>query len=220
VQHGSHGPYQGEPGGDSPGGDSPGAGRHGADGSAAEGSAAGGSAAGGSAAGGSAAGGSAAGGLAAGTLEVLRGRWRLERRLTDRASGCRGTFTGVASVLGVGVGVGGTIRYAERGELRFAGHRGPASRDLLLASRRDGAVEVRFADGRPFYRLDLCAGSWHAEHVCGSDLYTVAWQVLGADLLSETWTARGPTKDYELATTLTRLGEDAAPGEPRRARRR
>jgi hypothetical protein len=153
--------------------------------------------------------------LAAGTLGFLRGCWHLERRLTDRTSGRRGAFTGVASF--DGADDGGTLRYAERGELRFADHRGPAGRDLLLASRPDGAVEVRFADGRPFYRLDLRAGSWHAEHVCGSDLYTVAWQVLGADLLRETWTARGPTKDFELATTLTRLRGDSAPAGPHRA---
>jgi Family of unknown function (DUF6314) len=151
-------------------------------------------------------------GLAVGTLGFLRGRWRLERSITDRRSGRRGTFAGVAWV-GGGDGAA-VLGYHERGELRFAGHRGPASRDLLLASCPDGAADVRFADGRPFYRLDLRAGTWHAEHLCGRDRYSVTWRVLGDDVLAETWTARGPAKDYELATTLTRLTEDAAPARP------
>jgi Family of unknown function (DUF6314) len=153
----------------------------------------------------------------AGTLAFLRGRWRLERSLADHVSGCSGTFAGVA--LFDDADEDGVLRYRELGELRLGDHRGPARRELLFAGRSDGTADVRFTDGRPFYRLDLRARTWHAEHVCGRDLYAVTWQVLDDDALAETWTARGPAKDYQLMTTLTRLDEDAAPARPHRSRR-
>ncbi len=98
------------------------------------------------------------------------------------------------------------LAYHERGELCFGRHRGPASRSLLYRPRPDGTAEVLFADGRPFYLLDLRSGCWEAEHPCGADHYLVTVRVLGADSLTEHWRARGPEKDYSMTTTLTRIG--------------
>ncbi len=148
------------------------------------------------------------------TQDFLRGSWRAERELADHRSGQAGSFLGLATFTAAGIDAGrgllveqGMLAYHERGELRFARHQGPASRSLLYRARTGGSSEVLFADGRPFYLLDLRRGYWQAEHPCGADRYLVTVRVLGADSLTEHWRARGPGKDYSMTTTLTRIGE-------------
>jgi len=153
-----------------------------------------------------------AGPLVPDALGFLHGRWRLERRLVDRVTGCSGTFAGTAQFapLGgtAGAGAGGNglaaLTYHEHGELRFRGHRGPASRSLIFRGRPDGTADVCFADGREFYRLDPRSGTWRGEHQCGADHYAVAGQVLGSGKFQERWLVRGPAKDYYIITTLVR----------------
>ncbi len=140
------------------------------------------------------------------TLAFLRGRWRLERRLDDHRSGVRGTFTGDAEFAATDDPA--VLRYEERGELRFGGHAGPARRTLLLRELPDGGADVRFADGREFYVLDLRSGMWTARHGCGADEYIVSYQVRAAGWLEECWQVAGPLKAYDSVTTLRRL--DAA----------
>jgi hypothetical protein len=137
------------------------------------------------------------------TLAFLRGRWRLERRLDDHRRGVRGTFTGDAEFAATDDPA--VLRYAERGELRFGGHNGPATRALVCIGRPGGAVDVRFADGRDFYRLDLGTGSCQAEHLCGRDRYAVTVRVLSEFLVEECWHVLGPQKAYDTVTTLHRL---------------
>jgi len=137
------------------------------------------------------------------TLAFLRGRWRLERRLDDHRSGVCGTFTGDAEFAATDDPA--VLRYEERGELRFGGHAGPAARSLVCLGRPGGVVDVRFADGREFYRLDLGTGSCQAEHHCGRDRYTVTFLVLSEFLVEEHWHVVGPLKAYDTVTTLRRL---------------
>lgn len=137
------------------------------------------------------------------TLAFLRGRWRLERWLDDHRSGVRGTFTGEAEFAATGDPA--RLRYDERGDLRLGGHAGPATRSLLCLRLPDGAVDVRFADGREFYRLDLGPGSCQAEHLCGRDRYTLTFRVLSPDLLEERWRVLGAQKAYDSVTALHRL---------------
>jgi hypothetical protein len=143
------------------------------------------------------------------TLAFLRGRWRVERRLEDHRSGVCGTFTGDAEFAPTDDPA--VLRYAERGELRFGGHNGPAARALVCIGLPGGAVDVRFADGREFYRLGLGPGSCQAEHLCGRDRYVVTVRVLSEFLVEEHWHVTGPRKSYETVTTLRRLGA-AGPG--------
>ena len=139
------------------------------------------------------------------TLAFLNGSWHLERHLTDYRRGMAGTFTGAAEF--APTGDPRLLRYAERGELRFGSHSGPAWRTLLCRGLPGGAVDVRFADGREFYRLDLASGRWRARHVCaGRDDYVVTFLVLSPDLLEERWRVLGPDKDYVSVTTLRRSG--------------
>lgn len=139
------------------------------------------------------------------TQDFLRGSWRADRELADHRSGQPGSFLGLAIFTAEGADAG-LLAYHERGELRFGQHHGPASRSLLYRPRPDGSAEVLFADGRPFYLLDLRTGYWQAEHPCGADHYLVTVHVLGADSLTEHWRAFGPEKDYSMTTRLTRIG--------------
>ena len=141
--------------------------------------------------------------LARGTLAFLRGAWSVERQLTDRRSGGRGRFTGRAEFLATADPA--VLRYSEHGELRLGDHRGPASRALLYRELPGGAADVRFADGRPFYRLDLCTGTCTVRHGCGQDRYLISHLVRAADWLEERWQVTGPRKAYDGVTTLRRL---------------
>jgi hypothetical protein len=143
-------------------------------------------------------------------LDFLRGRWRADRVLTDFRSGQQGSFAGVAAfTVHLASAAGPALAYLEQGELSFGGHHGPASRRLLYLPAGDGAAAVLFADGRPFYRLDLRSGACQAEHPCGPDSYLVTVRVLGPDAYLESWRASGPGKDYEMTTTLARIGPAA-----------
>ena len=143
------------------------------------------------------------------TLAFLHGRWRLERRLDDHRSGVRGTFAGEAEFAVTDDPA--VLCYEERGELRFGMHAGPARRALLLRGLPDGAADVRFADGREFYVLDLRPGRWTARHGCGEDTYVVSYLVRADGWLEERWHVTGPRKAYDSVTTLRRLGA-AGPG--------
>ena len=138
------------------------------------------------------------------TLAFVRGGWQLDRVLTDYRSGREGWFTGQALVAPAPPEQPGEWRYTEHGELRFAAHAGPASRQLRYQAQPNGTVAVRFADGRPFYVLDLRTGQAEAEHGCGPDHYLLSHRVLAADLLEEEWRVRGPGKDYRAVTRLSR----------------
>jgi hypothetical protein len=142
-----------------------------------------------------------------GTLGYLLGHWSLTRQITDHRGHCSGTFQGHASFLPSPGATGGVrLDYREQGELDLGGHRGPASRSLILLAAADGSADVLFADGRPFYRLDLRSGQWQAEHPCSDDHYLVTVRVLGAGSFTESWQAHGPDKDYDMTATFARTG--------------
>ncbi|MEU8817687.1 DUF6314 family protein [Actinoplanes sp. NPDC048796] len=128
----------------------------------------------------------------------LRGRWRVRRRIVDHRAGVEGSFAGAAEF-------GDDLSYHEQGELTYGDHRGPATRSLRYHDRGGHRLEVTFADGRPFYLLDLSDDAWSAEHPCAADTYVVAGRVTGPDSYTEHWHATGPNKDYELFTSYERL---------------
>lgn len=149
--------------------------------------------------------------LGSDVLDFLCGRWRIERRIADHRGGGTGTFDGMARFEARGGEAHGGeahggqgLAYHEHGELRFGGHHGPASRSLIYRRRPDGTGDVRFADGREFYRLDARSGYWQGQHDCGRDHYTVAGDILDSGMFQERWRVRGPDKDYEITTILVR----------------
>ena len=137
------------------------------------------------------------------TLAFAAGHWRIERVLDDHRSGTQGRFAGEAVLSGPDI-PGDSLQYLETGELRFGPHAGPATRALRYQGLPDGTVDVRFADGHLFYRLDLRSGRCAAVHQCGADRYEITYLVLGDDQMEERWRVRGPDKDYQATATLTR----------------
>lgn len=135
------------------------------------------------------------------TFRFVLGTWSVERSLEDRRTGTCGSFVGSATVVEV---TDGRARYAEEGELCLGAHRGLARRRLLYARRDAASVMAYFADGRPFVDLDLRTGVWRSVHDCGADRYEITTVVREAGVMQERWRVRGPDKDYDAATTLTR----------------
>lgn len=152
--------------------------------------------------------------LAAGTLGYLTGDWAVVREIADHRSGVAGSFRGRASfrprsesAAADADGLDGRVlELTEDGELRFGAHHGPASRNLLYYGCSDGSAEVRFADGREFYHLDLRTGGCHAVHPCRADRYAVTVTWLTADSFTEVWQVNGPAKNYDLTSVYTRTG--------------
>jgi Family of unknown function (DUF6314) len=166
------------------------------------------------------------------TLAFAAGHWRIERVLADHRSGAQGRFTGSATLSEPAPGgpalsepvpgepvpgepVPGepvpsealrypALCYLETGELSFGTHTGPATRTLRYQGRPDGTVDVRFADGHLFYRLDLRSGRCVAVHQCRADRYEITYLVLSENAMEERWQVQGPGKDYQAAATLIR----------------
>ena len=141
------------------------------------------------------------------TVGYLSGDWDLVREISDRRTGQEGVFRGRARFR-PSAGAG-TLEYTEDGELQFGAHRGPARRSLIYAGRADGTADVRFADGREFYQLDLRPGSCRAVHPCRADQYAVSITRLSADSFTENWQVTGPDKDYELRAVYRRQASQA-----------
>jgi Family of unknown function (DUF6314) len=139
-----------------------------------------------------------------GTLSYLVGDWQLDRLISDHRTGQEGVFRGQARFRLTADDQ--VLEYREDGELEFGDYRGPASRSLIYRGRSDGAADVRFADGREFYRLDLRSGSCRAEHPCRADQYLVTVTRRSPDSFTETWRVAGPAKDYKMTATFTRSG--------------
>jgi Family of unknown function (DUF6314) len=137
------------------------------------------------------------------TVGYLVGEWDVVRQIADHRSGLAGSFRGRACFRPPSPG-SPVLEFTEQGELQFGGHRGPAGRSLRYYGREDGGADVRFADGRDFYRLDLRAGICEAVHPCRADRYAVTVTRLSADSFTEVWQVVGPAKDYDLTTVYTR----------------
>ena len=145
--------------------------------------------------------------LAGGIVGYLTGDWDVVREIADHRAGQAGEFRGRASFrLATNSPGSAVLDFAEQGELRFGGHRGPASRSLRYHGRADGGADVRFPDGRAFFRLDLRTGSCRAVHPCRADRYAVTVTWLSPDCFTEIWRVTGPEKDYDMTTVYTRAG--------------
>ena len=147
------------------------------------------------------------------TLGFLVGRWRVERLIDDHRQGVEGSLKGKATLVELpseppserGPGPRIRARYDEDGDLRFGSHVNHAQRSLEYHRLDDAAAVLHFPNGRPFVDLDLRTGAWRSVHLCGEDRYQIATLVMSPDVVQERWWVRGPTKDYDAVTTLTRL---------------
>jgi hypothetical protein len=130
----------------------------------------------------------------------LPGRWRIARRIADQRLGITGRLTGVARFTPEAGGLG----YVESGFLVFGGFSGPASRTLWFAFEHNGVADVRFADGRPFHRVDLSSGVAHVAHDCVPDRYRGRYKVRDRDRWQLTWFVEGPRKQIRMGTRYIR----------------
>jgi hypothetical protein len=153
----------------------------------------------------------------------LLGSWSVDRTLLDRASGTRGSFTGVVRFTPLASGPGreeaaddGGLRLHEEGTVAWtsfdgAPFTGPASRDYLLRpGDTPDVLAMYFPDGRPFHRMGFGGLSSSDEHWCDPDAYRVRYTMLGPDEFRYTWDVAGPAKDQLLESVLRRLGPTAA----------
>lgn len=133
----------------------------------------------------------------------LAGEWNVERTLLDRASGTRGTFTGVVRYT---EGPDGGLQYREDGTMRWPTHTGAAFREYLLKPGPEpDSMDVFFPDGRPFHVMSFAEQANQDKHWCDPDDYYVNYTWEGPDAFSFTWDVRGPAKDLLLESHLVRI---------------
>ena len=130
----------------------------------------------------------------------LQGSWALIREVEDRQTGDYGRFAGEA----VFTPAGPELVSREEGVFRFRLYDNVVTRAYRYRFPVPSAAEVSFDHGGLFHRLDLSAGRWVAQHLCGADLYRGAFRVDGADLWHVIWDVTGPGKDHRIATRFTR----------------
>lgn len=141
------------------------------------------------------------------TVDYLLGTWDVDREIVDRRAAAAGAFRGTATFHarpGAQPGDAPVVEHVERGELVWAGTRGPAERTLHVHARPDGSAHVTFADGRAFHDLDLRPGRWTAVHPCVADSYAGTFTVVSADEWHVRWDVTGPAKDHTLTTVYRR----------------
>ena len=135
----------------------------------------------------------------------FRGRWQMVRIIENVTEGVIGEFWGECDFLPDGNGL--TCR--EEGVLRFRGTDFHSGRVSLWRFPGSGQIEVRYEDGRPFH--DFALEDPTAEHLCGEDIYRVAYDFAPDSGLPEAWLSRweveGPSKDYAMTTRYRRVAK-------------
>jgi Family of unknown function (DUF6314) len=130
------------------------------------------------------------------------GLWTVQRDLLDRATGTRGTFSGVVHFV-PGDDDGLTLR--EEGTMRWPAFTGPATREYVLKSTaRPDTLDVFFPDGRPFHSMSFTPAANLDQHWCDPDTYRVAYTFGDANSFSYSWDVTGPRKDLLLTSRLLR----------------
>jgi hypothetical protein len=137
------------------------------------------------------------------TAPAESGQWAVRRDLLDRASGTRGTFSGVVRFDPLD---DDGLALREEGTMRWPTFTGPASRDYLLKTtdHRD-ALDVFFPDGRPFHTMSFTPKANLDQHWCDPDTYRVAYKYIDGNRFSYSWDVTGPQKDLLLTSVLVRL---------------
>ena len=153
---------------------------------------------------------------AADLRSYLLGSWSVDRTLWDRSADSRGTFTGVATFIGMD---DGALRFREVGTVHWAApggepFTGPAQREYVLrASDRPDTLEVYFRDGRPFHRMSFVPADDSELHWCDPDTYRVKYSLVSRDEYRYSWDVSGPAKDLLLESILRRIPASELSGQ-------
>lgn len=126
----------------------------------------------------------------------------MSRSIRDFRLGTHGGFEGRANIFARS----DDLILEETGRLQFVAHEAAASQHYILTLKQTRVAQVKFADGSPFYELDLSSGAPSFLHRCGNDTYHGHYLVKHRDRFYETWRVMGPRKDYCLVTRFTRPG--------------
>ena len=128
------------------------------------------------------------------------GRWAVSRDIRH-ADGLTGTFAGTATIVAAGPG---RFTYDEDGTLTLgASEPLRATRRYLWRAAGQG-INISFADGAPFHRVDLSGPRTATVHLCDPDRYAVAYDFTGWPVWTARWDVTGPRKAYEMTSTYTK----------------
>ena len=132
-------------------------------------------------------------------LSDFAGEWRIERQIKDHLAGDTLKFSGTASF----TPEDDALRYLETGILQRSGQADMTASQRYLWRQTEGGIEVFFADGRFFHRLES-AEQANAVHDCPPDFYRVAYDFSDFSRWNSRWRVTGPRKDYEMTSVYCR----------------
>jgi hypothetical protein len=131
----------------------------------------------------------------------FEGSWSLDRSVRHDGEPAPFYFRGIARFSSRSR----QLDYYEAGEIARAGDRFEAERRYTVTEIDGPRAKVTFADGRPFYDIDLSSGEWTGCHECDRDTYLFSFTVTGADSFVERWVVSGPRKSYCSVTFFARM---------------
>lgn len=135
-------------------------------------------------------------------FDMLRGRWRLTRKIADRAAGLNGRFEGVAIFLTTAAPL--SLDYRETGTLSFGPFEHAAERQYRWRFRAPDRASVFFDDGRFFHTLRPMNGIAEVHHDCAPDRYEGRYVFEAPDRWTQAWRVAGPRKDYDMESLFER----------------
>lgn len=146
-------------------------------------------------------------------LADFTGTWTLIREIEDRRIGTDGTLSGQVTIRGTAT----DCTYDETGLLRL-GSAQPltATRRYIWVEPGPETIEVRFADGRFFHRIDLRHPAAQAAHACAPDRYAVRYDFTAWPLWRSEWHVRGPHKNYRMTSAYRPAGQARGTAASRR----
>lgn len=130
----------------------------------------------------------------------LEGDWILKKRVRSREPWQTGFAQGRATFSRAPDG----LLYHETVQLHYGDYQGRASRSYRYCPRAPGIADVFFTDRRFFHTLNLRSGRWHAEHLCGPDVYRGDFRVIDEARWLVRWRATGPRKNVSILTVYER----------------
>ncbi|MBR0708235.1 MULTISPECIES: DUF6314 family protein [Bradyrhizobium] len=143
-------------------------------------------------------------GEASKVTKKLVGSWSFNRVIEGQA-----TMQGIATFTPLD---GERLAYRERGQLKLANGTAVQAEREYVFSNSDGGFKVFFREDPPrlFHEISLSASpggelSGHARHLCRRDEYRSAYMFLPDGTFVVRHVASGPSKDYTINTTYTRL---------------
>nr|WP_294553030.1 DUF6314 family protein [uncultured Rhodopila sp.] len=142
-------------------------------------------------------------------LDVLRGRWSIERRIEPG-----GQFTGAASFTRHATD---SLLYRESGRLVLDNGTELDCENSYVYALRHGDIEISFAGGpsrgKQFIDISLPADNPDEfpivsadRHLCRLDTYEATFRLENPDLFSITYVVRGPKKGYVSRSAYRRVG--------------